>query len=498
MRGRVLLLILLLSAPFIALAVAHRRPAPPAGSDATSFDLARGPVPTDARFLIVGGGGEPDSSEVQLESDVSALRRVLRGPGVTLFGAGPGRISVRSLRRRDATPSFRDALGELFLPRDRASTYRQPRFHPDGPSTYERVTSTLSALLAGQGDPVLVVLAGHGSPAEDPGDAFALLWGNDGLFVHDVVDLLQEQGARARPTRWVVGTCHGGAFAALGEPGEGDVALHCGFFATEAERLATGCDADAQRRAHQGYIVSLARFLAQPTDLDGDGHPTLEDAHLAALRDLDTFDVPIRTSDRFLDEAVGELGLEIEPPTVDADAGVPAVPSASPARGPATPEETVVLPVLLERAGVRDEAAVLARYDDVTDRLEHLEAEVEDARAMRDVAWNRLRVALLERHPWLEDAYAPGWEARLVRHRGVIEPLLLHSDLAEALAVAEETLAALEVRLDRASIEEARLARSAAIYTRSRARAALSAADPARFRAYEALRACEAFAPATR
>lgn len=449
----------------------------PATTDAsvpsTSFEPMAAEIDPASRYLVVGGGGDPDSSVVQLERDVSLVRDTLRGPGVTLFAGGAGRFGVRE-DAAPAAPTFRDALGALFLPRTRAGRVRPPAFGPDGAATYENVTFALDSLLAQRGDPLVFVLATHGEAAADPLDVYALLWGNDGLFVRDLVDLFRGASI-VRPSRTVVGACHGGAFTAIhdGERrAESGEALHCGFFATTADRLASGCDGDPDRSRHQSYLRSFFEALARRPGT------TMLAAHVEVASTLASFDVPFASSEHLVRAEFAARNL-----TIDASITSPA------------PEADAISRALATRLRLGGLAEARARLDELAGRLEEREDELADAEANRDAAWNRLRVALLERFPWLEDAYAPSWESRVERERAAIEPLLVRSDLAEALAIFDERLAELGAELDELRVREAMLTRFVDAAEFPAMLGALRVAAPDVGARFDSLRACERYVP---
>src|SRR5687768_4251931 len=63
---------------------------PPAATPPSSLAPPRGAGAEPLRFLAVGGGATPESTEVSLEQNLALLAQVLPGPGALLFGGGPG------------------------------------------------------------------------------------------------------------------------------------------------------------------------------------------------------------------------------------------------------------------------------------------------------------------------------------------------------------------------------------------------------------------------
>lgn len=466
------------------------KPARPAASAVASveasFSASPPSIDSASRFLLIGGGGEPDSSEVQLEADVGLAASVLLGPGTTLFAGGQTRFGVRetSPGGPDET-DFRAALGMLFLPRERSSLVRAPRIHVDGASTYENVTRALDSLLATSSEvPLLVLVATHGDQAADPLDGFAVLWGNDALFVRDAVDLLSASSI-VRPSRWVVGSCFGGAFARITDvPATATSrADHCGFFATDATRLASGCDPNPERSQQEGYTKQLFTALGRPVepaaDLDGNGRLSLLEAHTLATIRTRSFDVPLSTSEAYARASVAELVLPWEVEPIEA-----------------LPETVAIIRALGESLGQTSEASAREAFASASQSLGERDEELADLEAARDTAWNRLRVALLERWPWLEDAYAPGWERRVAREAAAIRQVIFHSDVALGYREAEAQAGSVAAEADDLRVVEAMLARLVGAYDLGRMVAVVRRLAPERYARFAALRACEGFEPA--
>lgn len=487
--------VLLLSIPaaYVVSVRCSRRPGATAdvsAAAASSFDAWEGAIDPATRLLVLGGGGEPDTTEAQLEADAELARETYAGPSLLLFGGGERRPGVRVLGAPAPDASITAELSTFFLGRDRDSTLRAPRIAIDAPATYENLMRALDALLVERGEPLTFVIATHGMQAEDVLDGSAVLWGNEGLYVRDLTDLLG-QPSTARPVRLVVASCFGGAFGAIAsiEPrGEEAVAMHCGVFATDAEHLASGCDPDPDRARHEGYLLhylnalrgrNVAGVLEPSIDLDRDGQISMLEAHTRARIASRSFDVPSTSSEVFVRDAGDALELPWQ--------------MAEPER---LPEETAVIEALGPALGIPNEAVAMAATATLEQTLAEDEEGLASAEALRDVAWNRLRVGLLERWPWIEDAYASGWQQRVEREREAIAEVLRRSPLAQAYREAEADALALAASVDELRIREARLRRLLRAYELPRKVAALRASDEARYRRFVALRACERYVPA--
>ncbi len=471
--------------------VSAHEPRGHASDPETSFDRWDASLDPRTRLLVVGGGGEPSSTEVQLEQDVALALDTLRGPAVVLFGGGPSRASVHEQPDRPDEHGLFAELSRFFLRRTPSQSPRPPRIRVDAPATYDNLMHAFDELVMASGEPLTLLLATHGEFAPDPQEGYALLWGNEALIVQDLVDLLG-QPSTARPVRLVVGACFGGAFAevaALPPRGVESTAMHCGVFATDADRLASGCDPDPDRERHEGYLIHYLHALggrdrlgrvAPSVDLDHDGRIGMLEAHTFARVASRSFDVPITTSERFVRSRVTERELPWE-----STAAEPLL------------EEREVIRALSHRLDAPTEAVARAAHRSAAQSLEECEEALAEADAMRESSWNRLRVALLERHPWLEDAYAIDYASRVRRERAGIEALLLHSELAQALRETSTDADAIAAEADALRIREAELARLVRAYDLERMVATLRARDAEGHARYLALRECERFVPAT-
>jgi hypothetical protein len=83
----------------------------------------------------------------------------------------------------------------------------------------------------------------------------------------------------------------------------------CGFFSQVHDRVAAGCTPDVDEANYQEYSSFFWAALAGRTrlgapvpriDFDGNGVTSLDEAHAYAVIESDTVDIPLRTSDAFL------------------------------------------------------------------------------------------------------------------------------------------------------------------------------------------------------
>jgi thiol-disulfide isomerase/thioredoxin len=148
------------------------------------------------------------------------------------------------------------------------------------------------------GDTVIVFVTDHGTRnPSDPKDNRITLWGdNQAISVNELRALLDgfDPGVRVIT---VMSQCYSGSFAnmGLGRRGSGPQAV-CGYFSTTADRLAYGCYAENRNRDHVGHAFHFLNALRQTGDFG--------EAHRTTLVDDASPDVPLRTSDVFLEDVM--------------------------------------------------------------------------------------------------------------------------------------------------------------------------------------------------
>lgn len=445
--------------------------------------------PVPASYVAVGGGAFPENTEVSLEQDLALLTEVLDRAGPLYFGGGPGARSVRELRVAPLTPQqqLSQELGQLFAPRNgRDSIYRASHLRAAA-ATLVRVEQRLEAEFEVSGAPLLLYIATHGEPGDEPGAVAVTLWGGQLLTPRELAAL---HDGTARPLRLVVTSCYSGAFAELAfNDADSDagatVADRCGLFAGTWDRETSGCDPDPERRHQESYALHMLHALrghdrhgqplqATDIDADGNGHISLLEAHSFARGSARSIDVPTSTSERFLREA------QTEQATID-----PAL----------LPEEALLTRRLGERLGIatQDEAERALRR--LERRVRTLDDGMAAAEQVMDETYFSLASRLLSRFPVLSDAYHPEFAGTIQAHGTAIASLLHSSKEANAYEQARTAVAEFDAELARAQVDEAELLRlSRSLQTQGLA-AALAARGGADYEDYQRLLACERFEP---
>lgn len=448
-------------------------PAPPQGSG--------------LRWIASGSGAGPDSTQASIEADLEHLGRLWGAQGRIYFAGGPESPGVQELAPARAEPDpLRAELAAFFAPRARAGVrYRAPRLQAAGPATRDALLGALHEALSGpQRGPLWLYLGGHGAMGARPDENGVALWGGDTLGVFELAAAL-DAARSPRPVRLVVTTCHAGGFAEViftdGDASRGVASgERCGLFATTWDRQAGGCDADPERRNHDGYAVHLLSALEgrdrdgapRPgIDLNGDGVIGLLEAHVQAAIGSGSLDVPTTTSARWLRHAAAAL------------------PEAPPL---ALPEEARVIRELGARLGApADAGEVRGRREALTRALEELTEATREASDQEAAAWYRLSAALLARWPLIDDPWHPGFEALLAAERPALEAFLRQRPEAQAWRDAAQRTDAAEARRGEAEVALAPWLRLEQAHESAALAGRLRAAGGAGWRRFEALRACE-------
>jgi hypothetical protein len=272
--------------------------------------------------LTVGGGPEPRSNQVAIESNVRYVDRLL--PQNTalkriLFGDGKGQDPIVQYRDEGEPPSeaeqaFRVLFGQST---DNARIrYRKPELPVlNGASNRASLSEALKEYVSEPaGRPLLVYFTGHGNQNRQDNDnnTFAL-WGERGLTVRELSQQL-ETLPPARPVVVVMVQCYSGAFGNLiFEGGAPTNPLQdrpiCGFFATTRERVAAGCTPAVNEADYDDFTSYFFAGLTgttrvgkrvSPPDYNKDGRVGMDEAFAYALITEPSADVPVATSDVFL------------------------------------------------------------------------------------------------------------------------------------------------------------------------------------------------------
>lgn len=474
-------------------------PPPRVTAPTTAVRVLPAPPPGPVRWIALGGGGAPDRNQVSLEQDLALALEVLGPGGRILFAGGPGTNAVQVLDREPRGDPLRRALGEIFAPRaGRDARYRPTLLPVHAPATRPALLAALEETLARRssatdaaGGPadLLLFVAGHGERGEKRRDNVIDLWGGTNLSVAALADVLDAAPPQRR-VRVVVATCFSGGFAELafigGDPRRGPAENdRCGLFAAPWDLESSGCDADPDRAAQEGFSVHFLHALRgqdregrplppEQVDFDGDGRVSLLEAHARARIEARSFDVPTTTAERWL-RAVAPVG------------GAEAL--------PLLPEDRAVVAGLSQRLGLEDAADALALLERLESLVTHTESVLAQAEEEELGAWHRLDAALLSRWPVLDDPWHPDFAATLQADDETIRAFLAASPEHHAWRAARAQVDRLVALLDELRLRAAPVERLVRAHETLTLAGRLQARGGPDWERYERFLACERSAP---
>lgn len=265
--------------------------------------------PRASSFLVMGGGGEPSHNEIALEKNVLYFQRTLQA-----LGLGPDAASFYFANGNDGKATVR-YLGERS--RERFKVPEVP--HLKGPATLERFLEWLEQSARNSPQrPVFLYFTGHGGMnGRNLNNNHLMLWDSDSLTVR-AFGLFLGRLPSTTPVVTVMSQCYAGSFANFiyqdANPRRPVVAQpRCGFFATVEYLPSVGCTPEVNEADYRDYSSSFFAGLAGVSrtgmavvsaDHDGDGRVSYAEAHAFAKVDGETTDLPISTSEAWLQRRV--------------------------------------------------------------------------------------------------------------------------------------------------------------------------------------------------
>lgn len=288
---------------------------------------APGAFPTSLfnRVLIVSGGPNARYTQYAIESNARYVASLTRNAPWRRILFADGKPQSRTVSTLVDTPrtharAVATWVWRLSSPADQIAL-RAPTLAPiSGSSTPNGITQGLRAFTtsSNDGERQLLYFTGHGAPGsdllghEDFNNTVYAAWGDD-FSTRQLARELQRSKSRA-PLVLVMVQCHSGGFANAMFRG-GDPAApvwnrdFCGFFASTADRQASGCTEQVNERDYQDFTTHFFAALSGMSrdgraitgaDYDGDGRVSLDEAYAYAQINDNSIDVPLCTSDAFL------------------------------------------------------------------------------------------------------------------------------------------------------------------------------------------------------
>ena len=274
------------------------------------------------------------------------------------------------------------------------------------------------------GDTLLVFVTDHGTKNnEDADNGLISLW-NENLSLLEFRALLGHLKPGVRIVN-VMSQCFSGAFSDAMTPlrarlPDGDV---CGFFSTTRDRPAYGCYPEGRDRDRIGHAFHFIDAM--------DRHASLDDVHKAVLLTDTSPDVPVRTSDLFIQQVLQEEAARRK---IDADKLTDELLTVAWSDRARWEPEIRLLDRMGEVYGIFS-PRTLAELKPRIESLESLSKELETYEDRWKLVLDDARKANLER---FVEAY-PAWKERLdARQLGTLGADEKKTTLAEALVAVKE------------------------------------------------------------
>ncbi len=263
--------------------------------------------PQKPKFLVFAGGGAPSYNEIALEKNVLYFQRTLK-----VLGFSPEMASIFFANGNDgrATIRYIDPQGQ--------QKFKVPQIpNLQGASTPDNLRRSLQQM--GKQNPasnLFFYFTGHGIPNRRDMDNNAMMLWRDQPFTVRQFSTLLDQMPRQTSVVTMMAQCFSGSFANLiyegGNP-DRPVALQtrCGFFATIKTRPSVGCTPAVNEADYRDYSSSFFAALGgrsrtgesvASADYNQDKRVSYKEAHAFAKVDEDTTDLPISTSESWLQE----------------------------------------------------------------------------------------------------------------------------------------------------------------------------------------------------
>ena len=327
-------------APLTFACISRAQMSAPVSAPASTY----APLPVPLRALIVGGGASPSQSQAGIESNARYLGSLLpRARGARLLWNNGLRHAATVASVSDNRDAYRAHLALAFAlgedwPREVIS-FRAPKLpRLDGGVSQSSVGREIASLgrSLGAGETALLYFTGHGSPGSNPSLASRIessitgragsregeedfentlywMWGNRPLSVRALAPMLQAIPAR-NPLVVVMVQCHAGGFANLMfQNGDHEQPLEardlCGFFASTAQRMSSGCTASMDEAGSEDFTTHFFAALSGrgrgqravlESDFDRNGRTSMLEAFAYANLHDRSIDVPTCTSKEFL------------------------------------------------------------------------------------------------------------------------------------------------------------------------------------------------------
>ncbi len=266
-------------------------------------------------FLAFGGGGAPSYNEIALEKNILYFQRTLRTSGYN-----PKEASIFFANGEDGQATVR------YINEQGDQQFKAPAIpNLNGAATLENLQSWMQDKAPQNPTrPIFFYFTGHGQlNHEDNNNNALILWNEQPLSVQQFSSMLDKL-PRQKPVVAMMAQCFSGSFANMiyqgGNPKSG-IALQsrCGFFATIKTLPSVGCTPAVNEADYRDYSSSFFAGLSgrsrtgeavASADYNHDGRVSYAEAHAFAKVDEQTTDLPISTSEAWLQDQMADRDVE--------------------------------------------------------------------------------------------------------------------------------------------------------------------------------------------
>lgn len=277
---------------------------------------------SDNHFFVFGGGYSAFGNQISLEKNVTYINSIMEENSplsvTRLFADGrEGSRSTQYILEDTYPNDFQKLIISCLGSTKRVSAQYRPHILEDvqGPLKRKEIDKYFAERAGSfeKEDKLILYYTGHGGRGSKkaPQDTSILLWHDGSYKMKDFVTKLQ---ALPVPTVCVMVQCFSGGFQNMvfkeGDPKKGLTEKPvCGFFSTVYSRVAAGCtpkidDADYQEYS-TWFWAGLAGYnrqgkILEKPDYNKDGVVSFDEAHNYTLINLDSIDIPTKTSEIIL------------------------------------------------------------------------------------------------------------------------------------------------------------------------------------------------------
>jgi len=266
-------------------------------------------------FLVMGGGPVPEANEIAIEKNILYFQRSLR-----VMGYNPAEIPIffANGNNRQPTVTYLDKTGRQM--------FKVPEIpNIKGASNMTNLGNAFQQFQTTKPNEVFFYFTGHGMVNRaDINNNIMWLWNEQPLTVQQFTTWL-DQLPNETTFVGMMSQCFSGSFANLiyqgGKP-KNPVTLksRCGFFATIKTRPSIGCSPEVNEADYQDYSSSFFAGLSgrsrtgetvASADYNQDGRVSYSEAHAFAKIDEKNVDLPLSTSEYWLQNQADKKTQEV-------------------------------------------------------------------------------------------------------------------------------------------------------------------------------------------